>query len=141
MKKLSAAVAKKLMRDLGAAMDKGQAKLLIDTQSKLSAASPVKTGRLASSWMIGHNNIDPSVAAERQKGTTRVEIEPYTEPITYTGTWHISNNLPYAQRAAKDPGYVGNAGGNTAGDWFTSIENNLDRDSKRIFEHFLNQVK
>ena len=141
MKKLTPASAKKLMKDLETAMDNGQAKLLINTQSKLSASSPVDTGRLASSWLIGKNSMDPSVAAEREKGTKRVAIEPYTEPITFDGEWHISNSLPYAQRAAFDPGYVGRAGGNAAGDWYSSIENNLPRDAKRAFDEFLNKVK
>ena len=140
MKKLTPASAKKLMKDLEKAMDNGQAKLLINTQSKLSASSPIKTGRLASSWLIGKNSMDPSVAAEREKGTKRVAIEPYTEPITFDGDWHISNSLPYAQRAALDPGYVGRRGGGS-GDWFTRIENNLPRDAKTAFDQFLNKVK
>ena len=140
MKKLTPASAKKLMKDLEKAMDNGQAKLLINTQSKLSASSPVDTGRLASSWIIGKNSMDTSVAAEREKGTRRVAIEPYTEPITFEGDWHISNSLPYAQRAALDPGYVGHRGGGS-GDWFTRIENNLPRDAQTAFDQFLNKVK
>ena len=47
------------------ALDDGTAQFLTNTQSKLSASSPVDTGRLASSWMIGHNSPDTSVASER----------------------------------------------------------------------------
>ena len=140
MKKLTAATAKKLFKDLETAMDNGQAKLLIGTQSKLSGSSPIQTGRLASSWMIGHNAMDPSVPAERESGTQRVAIEKYDGKITFDGDWHLSSNLPYAQRAALDPGYVGRRGGG-AGDWFTRIENNLPRDAKRAFDEFLNKVK
>ena len=140
MKKLTAAAAKKLVKDLENAMDKGTARLLVNTQSKLSASSPVKSGRLASSWMIGHNSMDTSVAPERKKGESYVEIKEYSGEITFDGDWHISNNLPYAERAALDPGYVGRRGGG-AGDWFTSIENNLPRNAKRAFDYFLNNVK
>ena len=34
-------------------MNKGLARFMILTQSKLSAANPVDTGRMASSWFIG----------------------------------------------------------------------------------------
>ena len=140
MKKLTAATAKKLFKDLETAMDNGQAKLLIGTQSKLSASSPIQTGRLASSWMIGKNSMDTSVASEREKGSSSVSIKQYSGKITFDGDWHISNSLPYAQRAALDPGYVGSRGGGS-GDWFTRIENNLPRDAKRAFDEFLNKVK
>ena len=140
MKKLTPAAAKKLMKDLEKAMDNGQAKLLIGTQSKLSVSSPVDTGRLASSWMIGKNSIDPSVASEREKGSSSVSVTEYSGKITFEGDWHISNSLVYAQRAALDPGYVGRRGGGS-GDWFTRIENNLPRDAKRAFDEFLNKVK
>jgi len=140
MKKLTRANLEKLRRDLGDAMDEGTARLLVNTQSKLSASSPVDTGRLASSWMVGHNSMDTSVASERAKDESRVEIKRYDGEITFDGEWHISNNLPYAQRAANDPGYVGKVGGG-AGDWYSSIENNLARDAKRSFDSFLKKVK
>ena len=140
MKKLTAATAKKLFKDLETAMDNGQAKLLIGTQSKLSDSSPIQTGRLASSWMIGQNSMDTSVASEREKGSRSVSIKQYSGKITFDGDWHISNSLVYAQRAALDPGYVGRRGGGS-GDWFTRIENNLPRDAKRAFDEFLNKVK
>ena len=140
MKKLTPASAKKLMKDLETAMDNGQAKLLINTQSKLSASSPVDTGRLASSWMIGKNSMDTSVPPEREKGSSSVSVTEYSDKITFEGDWHLSSSLPYAQRAALDPGYVGRRGGGS-GDWFTSIENNLPRDAKTAFDEFLNKVK
>ena len=140
MKKLTAAAAKKLMKDLETAMDKGQARFLINTQSKLSASSPIQSGRLASSWNIGHNSMDTSVPPERKKGERYVEIKEYSGKITFDGDWHLSSNLPYAQRAALDPGYIGSRGGGS-GDWYTRIENNLPRDAKRAFDEFLNKVK
>ena len=140
MKKLTPATAKKLFKDLETAMDNGQARFLTNTQSKLSDSSPVDTGRLASSWNIGQNSMDTSVASEREKGSSSVSIKQYSGKITFDGDWHISNSLPYAQRAALDPGYSGRRGGGS-GDWFTRIENNLPRDAKRAFDEFLNKVK
>ena len=42
-----------IVKEIDAALDKGLARFLINTQSKLSASSPVDTGRLASSWFVG----------------------------------------------------------------------------------------
>ena len=57
--------------------------------------------------------------------------------ITMDSDWWISNNLPYAERAALDP-YNGRRG---AGAWFTSIENRLTEDANRAFDYFLRKVK
>jgi hypothetical protein len=54
--------------------------------------------------------------------------------------WYISNSLPYAERAAFDPGYVGRRGGGS-GDWFTKIQNNLSLDAQKAFDFFLRKVK
>ena len=45
----------KVIKEIDAALDRATAQFLTNTQSKLSAASPVLTGRLASSWNIGRN--------------------------------------------------------------------------------------
>lgn len=139
-KKLTKQSFDKFKKDFANAMNEGTAKLLVSTQGKLSGTSPVDTGRLASSWMIGKDSVDPSIAAEREKGTTRVSTEPYDGEITFTGEWHLSNSLPYAKTAAYDPGYVGKVGGGQ-GDWFTSVQNNLTRTAKATFDGCLKQVK
>ena len=131
-----------IVKEIDEALDKGLARFLINTQSKLSAASPVLTGRLASSWFIGKGVPDRSVAGER-KGWKKGDGPIIDPPSTYSGNitmdsdWWISNNLPYAERAAFDP-YNGRRGG---GDWFTRIENNLAKDADRIFQKYLSQVK
>ena len=140
------------------ALDDGTAQLLTNTQSKLSASSPVDTGRLASSWMIGHNSPDTSVApenigkpAEREvvdgksykvegTNTADVSVKKYSGQITFDGDWYVSNNLPYAKRAAYDPGYTGRRGGG-AGDWYSQIVNQLPADAKRTFNRTFKKIK
>ena len=128
------------------ALDDGTAQLLTNTQSKLSASAPVDTGRLASSFMIGHNSPDTSVASERtgpgisKGGSATVETKDYSGKITYDGDWYISNDLPYAKRAAYDPGYVGKRGGG-AGDWYSQIVNQLPADTNRTFNRAFQKIK
>ena len=126
----------KVIKEIDEALDRGMAQFLFNTRSKLSAASPVLTGRLASSWNIGRNQPDLSVPPVRE-ALGPVQLKPFGEPITYGGNWFISSNLPYTQRAAYDP-YNGRRGG---GDWFTRIENNLAKDAERIFQRELSKVK
>ena len=126
----------KVIKEIYAALDRAQAKFLTNTRSKLSAASPVLTGRLASSWNIGRNQPDLSYPPERE-ALGPIKLKPFGGPITYGGNWFISSNLPYTQRAAYDP-YNGRRGG---GDWFTRIENNLSKDASRIFQRELSMVK
>ena len=122
--------------EIDAALDRATAKLLRNTQSRLSAASPVLTGRLAASWNIGKNAPDLSAPPEREtKGST--EPKPFNGSITYGGDWFVSSNLPYTFRAAFDP-YTGRRGG---GAWFTRIENNLAKDAERIFQQELSALK
>ena len=125
-----------IIKKIDKALDEATAQFLINTQSKLSAASPVDTGRLASSWNIGRNTPDLSAPPEREKKARSV-IKPYPGEITYGGDWFLSSALPYTQRAAFDP-YNGRRGG---GDWFTRIENSLSKDIDRIFQRALSQIK
>ena len=128
-----------LVKDIRKALDRGQAQFVTNTQSKLSAGSPVDTGRLASSWFVGKGNPDRSTAPERDEPGS-VTIEKYPGKITFDGDWFVSNNLPYATRAAYDPGYVGRRGGGN-GAWFSQVINNLNRDADRIFQRELKKVK
>ena len=131
-----------IIKEIDDALDKGLARFVINTQSKLSASSPVDSGRLASSWFIGRDapNRKERPADWAEPGAKRVEVEQYSGPITMASDYYVSNNLPYAARAAYDPGYVGRAGGG-AGDWFTKIVNNLPKDAENAFDFFLRKVK
>ncbi len=147
-----------IVKKIDKMLDSGLAQFLTNTQSKLSASSPVDTGRLASSWFFRKGTPDRSVApegigkpAEREtvdgisykvEGTNSADISitRYGGKITMDSDWWISNNLPYAGVAAYDPGYVGRRGAG-AGDWFTSVVNNLNKDADRIFQRELKKVK
>ena len=47
-----------VIKKIDKALDQATAQFLTNTQSKLSASSPVLTGRLASSWNIARNQPD-----------------------------------------------------------------------------------
>ena len=64
------------------ALDRATSQFLFNTRSKLSAASPVLTGRLASSWNIGRNIPDHSVPPERDEPGS-IELKPYDGKITF----------------------------------------------------------
>ena len=75
---------------------------------------------MASSWRINTPNADPSVEPERTS-PGGVTLDAYGGQIKMDGRWHLSNNVPYAQRVAYDPKWSkGGAGGSA---WFTSIAN------------------
>ena len=90
-----------IVKEIEEAMDKGLGRFLINTQSKLSASSPILTGRLASSWFVGKGVPDRSVAPEMKEGS-KPTVTPYSGKITLDSDWYISNSLPYAERAAYD---------------------------------------
>ena len=56
-----------VIKKIDKALDEATAQFLTNTQSKLSAASPVDTGRLASSWNIGKGQPDLSAPPELGK--------------------------------------------------------------------------
>ena len=125
-----------IIKKIDKALDEATSQFLTNTQSKLSDASPVMYGTLASSWNIGRNSPDLS-APDVRDSPGPITIKPFAGEITYGGTWYLSSNLPYTYRAAYDP-YSGRRGG---GDWFTRIENSLSKDIDRIFQRALSQIK
>ena len=129
----------KLVEDISEAINKGLARFVVNTQSKLSAGSPVATGRLASSWFVGENIPNRDEAPERDEPGP-VTVERFKGKIISDNDYWISNNLPYAARAAFDPGYVGRTkAGNGA--WYSEIENNLDKDMDRSMNYWLKKIK
>ena len=144
----------KLVKDVNEAINKGLARFLTNTQSKLSASSPVDTGRLASSWFIGENIPNRDEAPEQGKPsqykdgakvpgsgeTGPITIERFKGKVTTDNDYWISNNLPYAARAAYDPGYQGRRGAGN-GAWFSEIQNNLPQDMDRAMDYWLKKIK
>ena len=123
-----------LVKEIDDALNKGLARFLFSTQSKLSAAAPVDTGRLASSWMIGMNQ--PNREVEPVHETEYIQITKDYNPseITLKNDWYLSSNLPYSEPVCYDPRYA--KGGRRGGAaWFTSIANNLNKDADRAFDH------
>lgn len=111
------------------ALDKALARTLFLQQGALNNQPPVDTGRMASSWQLGHNT--PPQPADRgenwDSGGKGVRWE-YTGKITFDGDWYISNNVPYAQPVCLLGGYPQKSWGGVAPasipkGWFTTIAN------------------
>ncbi len=127
-------MAKGLADKIEDALNAGLAKFMANTQSKLSASSPIDTGRLASSWMPGYGSADRDTRPEgwAEPGAKRVVVEPVEDQkVSVRKANYISNSLPYAERAALDPGYVGRRGGG-GGDWFARVVNALPQGAEKL---------
>ena len=135
-----------LIEEILEALDVATAKFVTNTQSKLSASSPVDTGRLASSWFVNVNKPSGKVppeepwASKKEGDPPTIKVERFGQRIEFGDDYYIDSNLPYTAQAAFDPGYVGRRGGGR-GDWFTAIENNLGQDANRIFTSELRKLK
>jgi len=128
-----------LVEDISQAIDKGLARFVVGTQSKLSAAAPVDTGRLASSFFVGENIPNRDEAAKRDEPGP-VTVERFKGKITADNDYWISNNLPYAARAAFDPRWA--KGGRRGGAaWFSEIQNNLPKDMDSAMNYWLKKIK
>ena len=88
-------------------------------QGRLAEANPKATGRMAASWRIAQNSPDTSTEPEDYSGDGTPK--EYSGEIKMDGTWHVSNNVPYASRVALDPKWAKGGKGKSA--WFTSIAN------------------
>ena len=119
--------------DIKKALDQAFGEHILVSQGKLAKANPVDTGRMASSWFIGKDLPDRSVAPERE-APGPVESPEFSGKIEYDGTWYISNNLPYAERVAYDPKW--SKGGRTGPAWFTQITSQMTADLReRMRKH------
>ena len=92
---------------------------LQQNQGRLAKANPKDTGRMAASWRIAQRNADTSTEPEDYSGDGTPR--KYSGLIKMDGRWHLSNNVPYAQRVAYDPKWAKGGAGGAA--WFTSITN------------------
>ena len=128
----------KLIDEILEAVDDATAQFVTNTQSKLSASSPVATGRLASSWFVnrqtpsGKEPPEEPWASKQDDEAPTIIVERYKGKITFGPDWVIDSNLPYSERAALDPRWA-KGGRNNGAQWFTSIRDNLQRDANRVF--------
>ena len=88
--------------EIDAALDKGLARFLLQTQSKLAAANPVDTGRMASSWFVGKDGqnlnhvlrIGPSQAPGAWRLNSLIKIRMGDD-------YYLNDSVPYAERVAR----------------------------------------
>ena len=105
--------------EIQAAADRAFSRHIQQDQGRLAKANPKATGRMAASWRIAQNSPDTSTEPEGYSGDG--EPRQYNGEITMDGTWHLSNNVPYADRVANDPKWAKGGAGGAA--WYTSITN------------------
>ena len=106
-----------LEKHLKKALDQLQAETLITTQAELSssAVSPIDTGRLRSSWFAAEGNASSSVAPE---GANSPNTDARGLRVDAFKTYHLTNNLPYAERVAVEGHVV-----QKPATWFTDFVN------------------
>ena len=129
------------VEEIEAAFNAALINVLFNTQSKLSAAAPVDTGRLASSFVLGKDAPNREFEPERSEPGEVIVTRQYNKSeITIDSDWYISNNLPYAEYVAFDPiyGKNGRVGGAA---WFTTIANGLQRKANEAFNRELRKIK
>ena len=90
---------RKLQAHIKKALDALQAEVLITTQAKLGSTevSPVDTGRFRSSWFAAEGSASSAVASE---GADSENEDAKGLKIDSRKTYHLTNNLPYAQAIA-----------------------------------------
>ena len=117
------------------ALDTALAGTLNLQQGSLAKACPKDTGRMASSFFVGQNTPPRKTRPENwgQPDEQRLEIEEYSQKITFDGTWYISNAVPYAEYVA----YNYKPSAKAQKDWFTSVANQTGT----VFTRQFNKVK
>ena len=119
--------AKDLERHLRKAMDALQAEVIVTTQSRLgsTAVSPVDTGRFRSSWFAAEGSASSAVAPE---GADSPNTDAAGLRVDSSKTYHLTNNLPYAESIALGVSLPPSWGGqhrvvSKPKTWFTSFRN------------------
>jgi hypothetical protein len=81
---------------------------VLETDSRLKLASPVKSGRFKVSWQVGENSATGGTKPEGDYGDTQAPIERIGYSQEKVGNiYSVHNNLPYAERLAQ--GWSGQA--------------------------------
>ena len=124
-----------IVPEIQEALDTALAGTLNLQQGKLAKACPKDTGRMASSFFVGQNTPPRKTRPENwgEPNQQRLEIEEYSQKISFAGTWYISNAVPYAEYVAFN--YKPSA--KAQKDWFTAIANQTGN----VFTTQFNKVK
>ena len=102
-------------------LDLALAKTLTDQQAALITDCPKDTGRMASSFQIGQNSQPTADRGDSWDSGGEGIVWEYDGKITFSGTWFLSNNVPYAEYVAL--AYKSNSTKAVRKDWYTSIVN------------------
>ena len=97
--------AKELERYLKKALDSLQAEVIITTQAGLGSAavSPIKDGRLRSSWFAAEGSPSSEVPAEDANSPNS---DATSLRVDSSKQYHLTSNLPYAQYICLENGAV-----------------------------------
>ena len=129
-----------IVPEIQEALDDALTGTLFEVQGQLNKQPPVDTGRMASSWQIGHNS-RPNPADRGENWNSGVQRWEYTGKISFKGDWYISNAVPYAEPVcllgSYPPSWGGQAPASIPKGWFTTIENQVPN----VFIKNWNKVK
>lgn len=92
-----------------------------EMQGQLTSRAPIDSGRLASSFYISKGSPSSAVRPDSwaPPGAKKQVLPEYTGKITFSGTWFVTNNVPYAVRVAKDPVW-GKNGRGFGSEWYNA---------------------
>lgn len=92
-----------------------------EMQGQLTSRAPIDSGRLASSFYISKGSPSSAVRPDNwaPPGAKKQVLPEYTGKITFSGTWFVTNNVPYAVRVAKDPVW-GKNGRGFGSEWYNA---------------------
>ena len=90
-----------LEKHLKKALDSLQAQTLITTQNELGSekVSPIDTGRFRSSWFAAEGSASSAVAPEGTDDPNE-DAQQLALRVDSNKTYHLTNNLPYAEAIA-----------------------------------------
>ncbi len=109
--------------------------VVLEADKLVKEGSPVDTGRFAVSWQIGEDKSDGKAAKEGKYGpegvgtVVRGPRGVIPNQINHTHTYHIHNNLPYAERLC----YQGWSD-KVASNWFEMIAKEMQGISKQFWQ-------
>ena len=106
-----------LKRYLQRALGELQKETVVAVQGRLGSesVSPVDTGRMRSSWFAAEGQASSEVAPE---GTDSPNTDATGLAIGHDKTYHLTNNLPYAESVAIEGRVVAKPA-----NWFTDFAN------------------